>query len=146
MQHILRPFLWLTVAGTFALVLQSCNPVIARFMSRSVAQLNRPVELLETRIANPILQNPGIAVLWVGHATVLIQIHDKVFLTDPLFSKTVGMIVRRYVEPGLEPESIPHVDFTLISHTHFDHFSYSSLDRIPQNGSLLIPWGALRYT
>jgi L-ascorbate metabolism protein UlaG (beta-lactamase superfamily) len=77
---------------------------------------------------------------------MLIQIHDKVFITDPLFTKTVGMVMKRAVEPGIDPSSLKSVDYVLISHTHFDHFSYGSLDMLPKNGSLLVPLGALAYT
>jgi L-ascorbate metabolism protein UlaG (beta-lactamase superfamily) len=97
-------------------------------------------------ITTPILPSAGLAVGWVGHATTLFQIDDKIFLTDPLFSSTVGIVVKRYVDPGLDPAILPRVDFTLISHIHFDHFNYGSLQQIPKNGSLVLPLGALRYT
>ncbi|MGH2568100.1 MAG: MBL fold metallo-hydrolase, partial [Bacteroidota bacterium] len=88
----------------------------------------------------------GVAVSWIGHATTIVQVRDKLFITDPLLTKTVGMILKRYVVPGIDPATLPKMDFTLVSHTHFDHFSYGSLAMLPKDGTLLIPLGALRYT
>lgn len=115
-------------------------------MVKSVEQIGKPIAPAARRIEQPLFSDVGLSVLWVGHATVLVQIHDKVFLTDPLFTNTAGMVMRREIQPGLDPASISRVDFTLISHTHFDHFSFGSLDLIPKEGKLLLPLGALLYT
>jgi L-ascorbate metabolism protein UlaG (beta-lactamase superfamily) len=56
------------------------------------------------------------------------------------------MVARRYVRAALDPAILPKVDFTLISHIHFDHFNYGSLDMLPKGGGLVIPFGALEYT
>jgi N-acyl-phosphatidylethanolamine-hydrolysing phospholipase D len=84
-------------------------------------------------------------VSWVGHATVLIQIHDKIIITDPLFTDMIGMVVKRAVKPGLDPTLLTKVDFTLISHMHFDHLSYGSLAMLPKNGTLVFPDGLAEY-
>jgi len=128
------------------LLFSGCSSIIARFMAKSVNQIGNPVERVPHKIPDPVLPEVHVSVLWVGHATMLIQIHDKVFVTDPLFTKTVGMVMKRGVEPGIDPSSLRSVDYVLISHTHFDHFSYGSLDMLPKNGSLLVPSGALAYT
>jgi L-ascorbate metabolism protein UlaG (beta-lactamase superfamily) len=82
----------------------------------------------------------------VGHATVLIQIHDKVIITDPVFTKTVGLLAKRSVEPGLDPATITSLNAILISHLHFDHFSYGSLGMLPRQATLIVPPGAGDYT
>ncbi|MBI3579246.1 MAG: MBL fold metallo-hydrolase [Ignavibacteriales bacterium] len=127
-------------------IASGCSPISNRFISRTLEHLTDPIEPVTHRVTNPILPDVGVAVLWSGHATVLIQIHDKIFITDPVFTKTVGMVARRAIEPGLDPSSLSKVDYTLISHIHFDHFSYGSLDMLPKNGTLLIPWGGAPYT
>lgn len=126
--------------------LTGCSSTVARFMAKSVNQISNSVRPIGPKIASPILDDVNLSVLWVGHATALIQIRDKVFLTDPLFTKTVGMLMKRSIEPGIDPSSIHSLDFILISHTHFDHFSYGSLDMLPGTASLLLPRGALPYT
>jgi L-ascorbate metabolism protein UlaG (beta-lactamase superfamily) len=96
-------------------------------------------------ITTLVLQNVKLAVSWVGHATALIQIYDKIIITDPLFTNTIGMLVTRAVKPGLDPILLTKVDFTLISHMHFDHLSYGSLDMLPKNGTLVFPDGLAEY-
>ncbi|MBL8613906.1 MAG: MBL fold metallo-hydrolase [Myxococcales bacterium] len=101
------------------------------------------------KVAHPavvVRKDARLAVTWVGHATALVQMDDKVFLTDPVFTNTVGMVVRRSVEPGLTPEELPRLDFALVSHLHPDHLSYGSLDLVEKKvGHLLMPWGGLAY-
>ncbi len=122
------------------------NSVIPRFVVRVVEHESDTVRTIPQKLAHPILPDVGLSVLWVGHACTLIQIHDKVFLTDPSFSRTVGLVSNRVVEPGIDPSSLTHVDFVLISHIHFDHLNYTSLSVVPKQGKLLIPAGAAEYT
>jgi N-acyl-phosphatidylethanolamine-hydrolysing phospholipase D len=87
-----------------------------------------------------------LAVLWVGHATLLVQLEDRFVLTDPVFTETVGQISRRLVEPGLDPDRLPTLDAVVISHMHFDHLSLGSLDRIEHRTRvILLPEGGAVY-
>jgi L-ascorbate metabolism protein UlaG (beta-lactamase superfamily) len=98
------------------------------------------------KLDNPIDKNARLSVLWIGHATALVQIDDKVILTDPVFTTTVGQISKRLVEPGLDPKNLPPVDAALISHLHFDHLSLGSLDMIESKvRMLLMPRGGVTY-
>jgi len=96
--------------------------------------------------AHPVFSRVGLSVLWIGHATCLIQIGDKVFLTDPIFTKTAGMISKRRVEPGILVSSIDRLDYILISHIHFDHLSYGSLSLLPKTPTMFLPPGGGEYT
>jgi L-ascorbate metabolism protein UlaG (beta-lactamase superfamily) len=85
-------------------------------------------------------------VLWIGHATVLVQMDDKLVLTDPVFTSTIGQLSRRLVEPGLLPGDLPHVDAVLVSHVHLDHLSPGSLEMIERKvGFLAVPQKASVY-
>ncbi|MEP0822200.1 MAG: MBL fold metallo-hydrolase [Ignavibacterium sp.] len=123
-----------------------CSSMVSRFLMKSVEQIGRPIEPAPVHEQTIHASEGKFSVLWSGHATVLVHIHDKVFLTDPLFTNTVGMVMKRTIAPGLDPSRLSQVDFTLISHIHFDHFSFGSLDRIPKHGKLLLPLGSLPYT
>jgi N-acyl-phosphatidylethanolamine-hydrolysing phospholipase D len=112
---------------------------------QSLGRLGESVPPPPHMITTPILQNPTLAVSWVGHATVLIQIHDKIIVTDPFFTNTMGFVAKRFVGPGLDPALLTRVDATLISHIHFDHFDYGSIDKLPKNGILAVPKGAAEY-
>ncbi|HEY6951964.1 MAG TPA: MBL fold metallo-hydrolase [Bacteroidota bacterium] len=129
------------------LSLDGCgNSFLPRFIVRTVEQEAEPEQPVPAKVANPILPDVGLSILWIGHASVLIQIHDKVFLTDPSLTHTVGMLAHRAVEPGIDPAALSRVDYVLISHTHFDHLDYGSLSDLPKQGKLLIPYGAAEYT
>lgn len=98
----------------------------------------------------PLHDYPGLradvrlSVQWVGHATTLIQLDDRMILTDPAVTPTVGLLSKRLVDPGVEP--IPSVDLAVISHVHFDHLSYASLDVLEERIKLLaIPEGGFSY-
>jgi L-ascorbate metabolism protein UlaG (beta-lactamase superfamily) len=98
------------------------------------------------RITHPRRADARLAVLWVGHATVLLQMDDKLILTDPLLGNTVGQLTRRLQEPGIDPANIPPLDAVVISHMHFDHLSLGSLDTIESKvHRLIVPQGGLVY-
>jgi N-acyl-phosphatidylethanolamine-hydrolysing phospholipase D len=98
------------------------------------------------RIARPALEEVAprddLKAWWIGHATVLIEMGDRWILTDPNFSESVGMVVHRKVEPGIDLDALPEVDCVLISHAHLDHLDKPSLRRIGEQASVVAPPGA----
>jgi N-acyl-phosphatidylethanolamine-hydrolysing phospholipase D len=100
----------------------------------------------ETRVTRPVRSDARIAVLWIGHATMLLQMDDKEILTDPLLTNTIGLLSHRSQPPGLDPSNLPHLDAVVVSHMHFDHLSLGSLDMIEdKTAQLLVPQGGLVY-
>jgi L-ascorbate metabolism protein UlaG (beta-lactamase superfamily) len=130
----------------FAFLLTGCSTTFNRMISRAIGRAVASPDPAPMKSKIPVVNDAKLSVTWVGHSTMLIRIHDKIILTDPVFTKTVGMVVTRYFEPGLDPSKLTSVDFTLISHSHVDHFSFGSLDMIPKNGKLLLPSGAAVYS
>jgi N-acyl-phosphatidylethanolamine-hydrolysing phospholipase D len=123
-----------------------CSSIVGRFAARSMERIFDSTEAVPSRVASPIRDSVGLSVLWVGHATMLIQVHDKVILTDPVFTSTVGLLAKRGVDPGLDISAVTRLDLTLISHIHFDHLSYGSLGMLPTEGRLVLPPGGADYT
>jgi len=100
------------------------------------------------KIKHPIKPDVRLSALWIGHSTVLIQMDDRVIITDPFLSGTVGELARRVVDPGMDPEDIPHCDIILISHPHFDHLCLSSLDMLEDSSrgaALVFPEGTEKF-
>jgi N-acyl-phosphatidylethanolamine-hydrolysing phospholipase D len=128
------------------LSITGCSSFFTRFIAKSFENLPISSDSVAVKIKHPIFQNVGLSVLWVGHATCLIQIGEKIFLTDPIFTGTAGMISRRRIEPGILPSSIDTLDYILISHIHFDHLSYGSLSLLPPSAIMLLPAGSAGYT
>ena len=139
-------FVSFLAAFVFLLACSGCNPLVSRFTSRAIDQLGQPTRPVVHKITEPIRAQVGLSLLWVGHATVLIQIHDKVIITDPVFTNTIGLLAKREVDPGIDPGRISRLDAILISHIHMDHFSYSSLGILPRTARLFVPAGGIEYT
>lgn len=119
-----------------------------RAATKNFAELFRASAKVPHRIEHPRRADAGLAVLWVGHATVLLQMDDKFILTDPVFTSTVGQLSKRLTEPGISPDAVPPIDAVLISHLHFDHLSYGSLEMlerkirrivVPEHGLVYLP-------
>ncbi|MCP4606475.1 MAG: hypothetical protein GY847_39205 [Proteobacteria bacterium] len=97
-----------------------------------------------------------LAVTWLGHSTVLIEIAGKIILADPMFGKRpspvsfAGPKAFAYTEP-FTLSGLPEVDAVIISHDHYDHLDYQTIlelkDRVPVFvtalgvGSHLAYWG-----
>lgn len=124
--------------------LGACLP--GRFLARNLDAMTRTMLSPPRRVADPARAEGRLSALWAGHATVLVQIDDKFVLTDPVFTDSVGQVSRRLVAPGLEPGRLPPLDAVLVSHTHFDHLSLSSLRQLEGRAErLFVPAGALVY-
>jgi L-ascorbate metabolism protein UlaG (beta-lactamase superfamily) len=79
--------------------------------------------------------------LYVGHATVLIELDGMRLLTDPVLRKRV-MHLRRHT--AVEIGGLADVDAVLVSHLHYDHFDPSSLRLLGRDVTLVVPRGAGR--
>ncbi|WP_020421755.1 MBL fold metallo-hydrolase [Amycolatopsis sp. ATCC 39116] len=82
----------------------------------------------------------GLAMRFLGHSTVRLEIAGRVVLTDPVLTRTVGGLVR--VAPPLDPAAYADVDLVLISHLHGDHLHVPSLRLLGQDVRIVVPRGA----
>jgi L-ascorbate metabolism protein UlaG (beta-lactamase superfamily) len=87
----------------------------------------------------------GIHAAWLGHSTVLLRIDGFTILTDPVFSRRIGLNlglftlgVKRLVAPALPLAGLPAIDLVLLSHAHFDHFDIPSLRALENRGTTVI--------
>jgi len=82
-----------------------------------------------------------IKLTWIGHATTLVQMSSYTILTDPQFSHKASPFqfwkeleffgVPRYLPPSHSLEELPEViDLCLISHDHYDHLDYDSIQSL----------------
>jgi N-acyl-phosphatidylethanolamine-hydrolysing phospholipase D len=143
--NLLRFIVFSLITLHISLTTTGCNSFFTRFIAKSFENLPSSPDTVAAKIAHPIFPNVGLSVLWIGHSTCLIQIGDKIFLTDPIFTETAGMISKRRIEPGILPSSIDNLDYILISHIHFDHLSYKSLSMLPKSAVVLLPTGSAEY-
>jgi len=136
--------LGLAIVCAAAAGLSGC--AIAPILSHNAANFFRTPDPVPHKITQPVRSDARLAVLWIGHATCLVQMDDRFILTDPVLTTTVGQVSQRLVEPGLDAKALPSIDAVLISHNHADHLSLGTLEQIePKVRHLVMPRGGLVY-
>lgn len=122
----MKVFLKILILFITAYIFSSCNLLLVAV--RNVPVFFEAPQKVKNKISHPVRDDVRLSALWIGHATVLIQMDDKIIITDPFLSETAGEFARRVVEPGIEEKNIPACDLILLSHSHFDHLNYYSLE------------------
>ncbi len=79
--------------------------------------------------------------LYLGHATVLIELDGVRLLTDPVLRSRVWHLRRRV---PLDTSELEGIDAALVSHVHFDHFDRPSLRLLGTDVTVVVPRGARR--
>ena len=81
-----------------------------------------------------------LAITWLGHATVLVELDGTRVLTDPVLRGRVGPLVR--VGPPVRPADAGPVDCVLLSHLHADHADLPTLRAVARSGPIVAPRAA----
>jgi L-ascorbate metabolism protein UlaG (beta-lactamase superfamily) len=79
-------------------------------------------------------------IVFLGHATVLIELEGVRLLTDPLLRERVAHLRRQ--APPVSEDVFAGPDAVLISHLHHDHLDLASLRRLGRDTPLIVPSGA----
>lgn len=94
----------------------------------------------------------GLRVTWFGHSSIYLEVDGKRFLIDPVWGASspfqrIGP--QRWTTPAIALEQLPVPDAVVISHDHYDHLDYRSIERIKHWDALfMVPLGVgqhLRY-
>ncbi|HEV2601800.1 MAG TPA: MBL fold metallo-hydrolase [Candidatus Babeliales bacterium] len=89
---------------------------------------------------------PGIGsiepkIIWIGHATFLIQINGFNILTDPVFGDVkVGplSLSKRGMPAGVKMEDLPPIHAIVLSHNHSDHMDTTALTTLNETYKPLV--------
>lgn len=97
--------------------------------------LDRPAgwERLEPQtIAKP--PEAGWRVVWLGHASFLLQGAGRSLLIDPVFAAHCGPFplpgLFRQVPPPCRLDELPQIDAVLLTHSHYDHLDLQTLRKL----------------
>ena len=101
--------------------------------NRAAREPKSPLPVIQPdtiHLHHPIPQ--GVAVTWLGHSSVLIEMDGRLILTDPMFGDRASPFSligpKRFNDTlPLPPDRIPHLDVIIISHDHYDHLDYGTI-------------------
>ena len=95
-------------------------------------------------------------VTWFGHSAFLLEAAGKNILIDPMMGEVAAphslLGSKRFnQEQPISLEKLPQIDLVIISHDHYDHLDYGSIQRIKNKvghfytplgvGNHLVEWG-----
>ncbi len=122
-------------------------------------QIETPVQFIPAA-AFGATPSQEINVYWLGHASLLLEIEGKRFLLYPMLSERASMLQwlgpKRLHPSPLHLRQIPSVDGVIISHNHYDHLDYATIQELAQQAvifyvplglrEILQSWGVLKKT
>lgn len=102
-----------------------------------------------------LLAAPDNSVWRLGHSSLLFKLHDKFWLTDPVFSERSSPVQwfgpKRFHTPPIAQEDLPPIEAVIISHNHYDHLDHATIMALNGRvkhfiaplgvGATLISWG-----
>src|SRR5687768_10884740 len=107
-----RKLFLLTLLILLSFITASCNLLLVAV--KNVPTFFAAPDEVKNKIKEPINDSTRLSALWIGHSTVLLQMDDKVIITDPFLTETIGEFGRRVVEPGIDIDNIPACDLILV--------------------------------
>ena len=90
---------------------------------------------------------PKTELVWFGHSAFLLQIDGKNILIDPMFGNTPAphpfLGKGRYSSSlPISIEKLPQIDAIVISHDHYDHLDYGSIQLLKEKTKMFyVPLG-----
>lgn len=129
--------------GTFRDILPRNEPDLLRVLPKwleTPRPFRRPGRLLSHKnlLRKDFDQPPqtGLRITWLGHSTTLIEIDGQTILTDPVWGTYVAPLplanMKRFIPPVLPLSELPLIDAVIISHDHYDHLDYPTIQKLHQ--------------
>ena len=88
----------------------------------------------------PIVNDDGLSVTFINHASVLIRDAGVSILVDPVFFGLFP-IFKNFTPIEFEIDTMPKPDHVLITHGHYDHLDKDSLSVFEPNTHVMTPLG-----
>ena len=115
---------------------QAPRPTLGEFLCGGARRVpNAPLPAIDPREAWHRAPGNGLRATWLGHSTVLIEVHDGQrvvrLLTDPVWglraspSQLVGP--KRFQPVPVALKALPPIDAVLLSHDHYDHLCHPTI-------------------
>lgn len=90
--------------------------------------------------------NSETRLTWFGHSAFLLEMDNKKILIDPMLGSTPApaswLGSDRFSTLPLSVDQIPETDAIIISHDHYDHLDYGSIQKLKsKTGHFFVPLG-----
>lgn len=133
---------------------------VESFFGRQIRKPDFPLPTV--RIPDDFFENgihQDLRITWLGHSSLIIEIAGTIILTDPIFGRCIAPSMvfgpRRFkMDFPLDPAILPRIDAVIISHNHFDHMDYPTIQSVKNKtdrffvplgvAPLLEKWGVAR--
>ena len=99
-------------------------------------------------VQTPTFSDPveSLAVTWLGHSSVLLDVNGQRFLLDPMLSDRASpfqfMGPKRFHSAPISVDDLPPVDAVVISHDHYDHLDVATIIALAKNDvPFIVPLG-----
>lgn len=98
------------------------------------------IPIVKTNLKNISASSPSI--IWFGHSSYMLLIENKKILVDPVFSgnaSPISLFAKEF--KGTEfykPKSIGEIDFLILTHDHYDHLDYKTIQEIKSRTNHII--------
>ena len=93
---------------------------------------NIDIKRSSKKIANQITDN--ITITYINHSSFLIQTQNTNIITDPIYSERASPVSfagpKRIIEPAIQFQHLPKIDYVLISHNHYDHLDIDTIIKL----------------
>ena len=88
----------------------------------------------------------GLRVTWLGHSIALIEIDGQTVLTDPVWGPRTSPLSwlgpEAWYAPLMALEDLPEIDAVLISHDHYDHLDFPTIEIMREwDTEFIVPLG-----
>ena len=100
-----------------------------KFLFKSKNAPSSQIPQKQDRHDSSIPLKDAFSVYWLGHSSLIFELGDTRFMTDPVFGNAAPVpgIVTRYCEPPIRRSELPPLDFIIVSHDHYDHLEYDTI-------------------
>jgi L-ascorbate metabolism protein UlaG (beta-lactamase superfamily) len=81
-------------------------------------------------LAEFILPSMSLKFIWLGHSSLLLNIHSQIILIDPVFHNAapLSFLVKRFQDPVIPLSQLPEIHTIVISHDHYDHLDRKTIE------------------
>ena len=118
---------------------------------------NAPIPV-HTLTQEQLLSAPDNSLYRLGHSTQLLKLHNRFWLTDPVFSERASFSQqfgpKRFHASPISITELPELEVVILSHDHYDHLDRAAVMALAQKtrhflaplkvGERLLAWGVER--